>query len=58
VSAAAPSARSLRQHKLSNWPGAAGVYTFLPNGDVNKSLVVQSWKDGKLTPVEIYEKSK
>ena len=44
--------------KLANWPGAAGVYTFLPNGDVNKSLVVQVWKDGKLTPIEVYSKSK
>jgi branched-chain amino acid transport system substrate-binding protein len=42
--------------KLSNWPGAAGVYTFLPNGDVKKTLVIQTWKDGKLTPIEVYEK--
>ena len=41
---------------VKDWPGAAGVYTFLPNGDVVKKLVVQTWKDGKLTPIEVYEK--
>lgn len=43
---------------IKNWPGAAGVYTFLPNGDLEKTLVVQQWKDGKLTPIEVYEKPK
>ncbi len=42
--------------KLKDWPGAAGVYTFMPNGDVEKKLVVQVWKEGKLTPIEVYEK--
>lgn len=44
--------------RLKNWPGAAGMYTFLSNGDVVKSLVVQTWKDGKLTPIEVYEGAK
>jgi branched-chain amino acid transport system substrate-binding protein len=44
--------------KLKDWKGAAGTYTFLSNGDVSKPLVVQTWKDGKLTPIEVYEKPK
>ncbi len=36
---------------LKDWPGAAGVYTFLPNGDVKKDVVIQTWKDGVLTPI-------
>jgi branched-chain amino acid transport system substrate-binding protein len=39
---------------LKDWPGAAGVYTFLENGDVKKDVVIQSWKDGKLLPIEVY----
>lgn len=39
---------------LKDWPGAAGVYTFLPNGDVKKDVVIQTWKDGKLTPIEVF----
>jgi branched-chain amino acid transport system substrate-binding protein len=42
--------------KLNNWPGAAGIYTFLPNGDVDKTLVVDVWKDSTLTPIEVYQK--
>ena len=40
--------------KVKNWPGAAGMYTFLENGDVFKELVVQTWKDGKLVPIEVF----
>lgn len=40
--------------KLSSWPGAAGVYTFLQNGDVKKDVVIQTWKGGKLTPIEVF----
>src|SRR5690606_36157168 len=42
--------------ELKDWPGAAGKYTFLPNGDVQKDLVVLQWKDAKLVPVEVYTK--
>lgn len=39
---------------VKDWPGAAGLYTFLDNGDVAKDLVFQEWKNGKLTPIEVY----
>jgi branched-chain amino acid transport system substrate-binding protein len=39
---------------LKNWPGAAGIYTILENGDVKKDVVIQTWKDGVLTPVELF----
>ncbi len=39
---------------LKDWPGAAGVYTFLENGDVKKDVVIQTWKEGTLTPVEVF----
>jgi branched-chain amino acid transport system substrate-binding protein len=40
--------------KLKDWPGAAGLYTFLENGDVKKDVVIQSWKGGQLTPIEVF----
>jgi branched-chain amino acid transport system substrate-binding protein len=40
--------------KLKDWPGAAGLYTFLENGDVKKDVVIQSWKNGQLTPIEVF----
>lgn len=40
--------------EMKNWPGAAGPTTFLPNGDVQKPLIMQKWVDGKLTPIEVY----
>ncbi len=39
---------------LKNWPGAAGIYTILENGDVKKDVVIQTWKDGVLTPLELF----
>jgi branched-chain amino acid transport system substrate-binding protein len=39
---------------LKDWPGAAGRYTFLENGDVKKDVVIQKWADGKLQPIEVY----
>lgn len=39
---------------LKDWPGAAGVYTFQPNGDVKKDVVIQTWKEGVLTPLEVF----
>ncbi|MBI3090944.1 MAG: ABC transporter substrate-binding protein [Candidatus Tectomicrobia bacterium] len=42
---------------LKNWPGAAGIYSFLPTGDIRKSLVVSEWKAGNLTPVVAIEKT-
>jgi branched-chain amino acid transport system substrate-binding protein len=39
---------------IKGWPGAAGVYTFLDNGDVVKDLVIQEWKGGKLQPIEVF----
>jgi branched-chain amino acid transport system substrate-binding protein len=47
-----------RLSTLKNWEGAAGIYSFLPSGDVVKSLVIEEWKDGKLLPIEVYEKTK
>jgi branched-chain amino acid transport system substrate-binding protein len=51
-----PSPKAIRDQLAATkgWPGAAGIYTFLDNGDLVKDLVIQEWKGGKLQPIEVY----
>lgn len=51
-----PERKAIRDNlaKLNKWPGVAGIYTFLSNGDVDKDLIIQAWKGGKLVPLEVY----